>query len=162
MTLEWHLQFDHSLQSVGKWTVTTDNYNLYSMDVGGLICEKRFPAPLCDSNIAGDWTVVSVVSSEKGSPLGWRAEFNLESIRWFDAEKGSSLMDPGSLKLLMQPSSHPHSPLSHRIALSSFAGGNTVLRSSAKHVSKNLVATAQNSELDHLQLCQFRHLRMRV
>lgn len=61
------------------------NYSLNSGDVGGLICEKGFSVTLCDSNLAGDCAAVSVVSFEKGRPLDWRAELNLESIRWFEA-----------------------------------------------------------------------------
>lgn len=37
------------------------------------------------SNVSRDCTVVSVVSFQKGHPLDWIAELNLESIRWFEA-----------------------------------------------------------------------------
>lgn len=50
-----------------------------------LICEKEFPVPLRDSRVARDCTVASTVSSEKGRPLDWRAELNLESIRLVEA-----------------------------------------------------------------------------
>lgn len=46
---------------------------------------KEVPVLLCDSSAARDCAVVSVVLSEKGHPLDWRAELNLESIRWFEA-----------------------------------------------------------------------------
>lgn len=41
-------------------------------------------------------TGLSVAASQKGQPLDWKAELNLEPIRWLESSEQSSLMDPRS------------------------------------------------------------------